>query len=72
MCLCTLDIDLFILTNPLTWCYCLACVVCLGPNATAFEAPQVRERELFAAFNIDTHPASLFRYGSFTIGLCMC
>ena len=43
-------------------CNCLACVVCLGTNATAYESHQVRERELFAAFNIDTHPAALFRY----------
>lgn len=33
-----------------------------GPNESKlFESDGVRDRELFMAFNIDTHPASLFR-----------
>jgi arginine-glutamic acid dipeptide repeat-containing protein len=32
-----------------------------GNEADVFKHPQVRERELFMAFNVDTHSASLFR-----------
>jgi arginine-glutamic acid dipeptide repeat-containing protein len=32
-----------------------------GDNAEMYKHPQMRERELFMAFNIDTHSASLFR-----------
>ena len=32
-----------------------------GEDSKLFENGSVRDRELFMAFNIDTHPASLFR-----------
>lgn len=32
-----------------------------GPDASVFELSGIKDRELFAAFNIDTHPAALFR-----------
>lgn len=34
----------------------------LGKDAKIFMNPNVNDRELFLAFNIDTHPASLLRY----------
>jgi len=33
-----------------------------GKDAKIFMNPNVNDRELFLAFNIDTHPASLLRY----------
>ena len=32
-----------------------------GENFEAFQHPKIKERELFLAFNKDTHPASLLR-----------
>ena len=32
-----------------------------GKSAASFEQLGVKERELFTAFNIDTHPATLFK-----------
>ena len=33
----------------------------LGEYVSIFELPSIRDREIFAAFNVDTHPAHLFR-----------
>jgi hypothetical protein len=34
---------------------------CIGQYSDIFKLPVIRNRELFAAFNVDTHPAHLFR-----------
>ena len=55
----------------LTYCVCTCFLFASGKEMETFSNPKVNDRELFLAFNIDTHPASLFRYGRLDNFFCV-